>query len=64
MSAATLGECIDLTIRFSPMITTAYDLRLNRAEGIAGLVVDVTSELRDVEEVIVLGVLIGMRMVG
>jgi hypothetical protein len=40
MSAASLGQCIDLIIRFGPALTTAVSLRLVRTGEIAGLVVD------------------------
>ena len=64
MSAASLGECIDLAIRFSPFITTAYTLRLNRADGVAAFVAEENCDLEDIRDVILLGLLIGMRMIG
>jgi AraC-like DNA-binding protein len=65
-SAATLGESIELTIRYSPVITTLCSFRLNRVDGIAGLVVDehCPHELGDARDVLLLGALVGVRMVG
>jgi len=63
-SAATLGETIDLTIRYAPTLTSAVGFRLNRAEGIAGLVLEEFCDLGDVRDVLVLSILIGLRAIG
>jgi AraC-like DNA-binding protein len=62
-SAATLGETIDLTIRFAPALTTAFSFRLNRVGGIAGLVLEELCDLGDARDVYVLSILIGLRTI-
>ncbi len=64
MCAATLGETIDLATRFSPMITSVYRLRLNRTDGISALVADELCDLGDACDVVMLGLLIGIRTIG
>jgi AraC-like DNA-binding protein len=63
-SAATLGEAIDLVIRFSPIVTTLCGFRLNRVDGFAGLVVDSYCDLDDARDPLMLGALVGLRMIG
>jgi AraC-like DNA-binding protein len=65
-SAATLGQSIELTIRYSPVVTTLCGFRLNRVDGIAGLVLDeyAVEELGDTRDVLLLGALVGVRMIG
>jgi AraC-like DNA-binding protein len=65
-SAATLGESIELTIKYSPVITTLCSFRLNRVDGIAGLVLDeyAVDELGDTRDMFLLGALVGVRMIG
>jgi AraC-like DNA-binding protein len=63
-SAGTLGQSIDVTVRYAPILTTAFSLRLNRAQGIAGLVVEEMCDLGDTRDVFLLGILIGLRNVG
>jgi AraC-like DNA-binding protein len=64
MCAATLGECIELAIQFVSTISTAYNLRLNRAGGISALVADELCDVGDVRDILLLGLLIGMRQIG
>ncbi len=63
-SAETLGQSIDVTVRYAPILTTAFGLRLNRAQGMAGLVVEDMCDLGDTRDVFLLGILIGLRNVG
>jgi AraC-like DNA-binding protein len=63
-SAATLGDAIDLTIRYSPVVTTFYGFRLNRVDGLVGLVLDEHVDLGDARDMVLLGALVGLRMVG
>jgi AraC-like DNA-binding protein len=64
-SASTLGEAIDLTIRYSPVVTTLCGFHLNRVDGFAGLVVDHFVDLGDdLRDDLILGALVGLRMVG
>jgi AraC-like DNA-binding protein len=64
-SAATLGQAIELTIRYCrPVVTTLYGFRLNRVDGIAGLVLDEYSDTGDARDMLVLAALVGVRMVG
>jgi AraC-like DNA-binding protein len=64
MSAATLGQCLDMMVRFGHAVSNAFTLRLNRAGGIAALVVEEECDLGDVRDVLLLGLLIGLRVVG
>src|SRR5262249_37578989 len=64
MCAATLGECIDLAIQFSPTITDLYELRLHRSGGLAALVVDELVDMGDARDAVLLGLMVGMRSIG
>jgi len=64
MCAASLGECIELAIRFSPAITTAYCLRLNRAGEIAALVAEEECDVGEARDFMMLVLLIGLRSIG
>jgi AraC-like DNA-binding protein len=63
-SAATLGQTIDLTIRYAPALTNALGFRLNRVGGIAGLVVEEYCDLGDARDVFLLTALLGLRTIG
>ena len=63
-SAATLGHSIDLTIRYSAIFSTMLGFRLNRVDGIAGLVLDEHCDLGEARETLLLGALVGVRTVG
>jgi AraC-like DNA-binding protein len=64
MSAASLGESIELVIRFGHALSNVFTTRLNRAGDIAGLVVEENCDLGDVREILLLGLLVGLRMNG
>lgn len=66
MSAATLGECLELAIRFSQVHTTVVSFRLNRTDEIAGLVVEerCPSDFGESRDAALLGLLVGLRTVG
>jgi AraC-like DNA-binding protein len=63
-SAATLGQTLDFTIRYTPALTNVFSFRLNRVAGIAGLVVEEHCDLGDVRDVLLLSILIGLRQIG
>jgi AraC-like DNA-binding protein len=63
-SAATLGQTIDLTIRYTPAVTTAFGFHLSRVGGTAGLVLEEHCDLGDVRDVFVLAILVGLRTLG
>ena len=63
-SAATLGQTIDLTIRYAAAVTNAFSFRLNCVEGIAGLVVEELCDLGDARDIFLLAILIGLRSIG
>jgi AraC-like DNA-binding protein len=64
MSASSLGEAVDLSIRYSSMLTTAFRFRLNAVDDFAGLIVDEQCGPSDCRDVLLLGLLVGIRMIG
>ncbi len=64
MSAANLGDAIELTIRFGPLVTTALSIRL-RVEGPhASLTLDELADFGSSRDVVVLAALLAVRQVG
>jgi hypothetical protein len=63
-SAATLGQTIDLTVRYAPALTNGFGFHLNRVGGVAGLVLEELCDLGDARDVFVLSILIGLRTIG
>ncbi len=59
-SAATLGEALELAVRFSHVVTTALDLRLKVDAGIGSLIVDERVDRGEVREVALISLLVGL----
>jgi AraC-like DNA-binding protein len=59
-SAATLGEALDLVIRFSHVVTTALDLRLKKESGMASLVIDERADIGSAREVALVSLVVGL----
>jgi AraC-like DNA-binding protein len=64
MTASTVGEALDLAVRFAPMLTTAFSLHLRRDAGRAALVVHEETELGDARDAVLLALLIGLWRMG
>jgi AraC-like DNA-binding protein len=64
MSASSLGEAVELSIRYSSLLTTAFRFRLNAVDDFAGLIVDEQCPPSDTRDVLLLGLLVGVRMIG
>ena len=61
MSASSVGEALELVTRLSPMLTTSVSLRL-RVEGpLAALVVEEHVDLGSARDVVLIGLIFGMR---
>jgi AraC-like DNA-binding protein len=60
MSAATLGEAIELAIEFAPLISTGGGMRLQVEGGIASIVLEEQSDFGGVRDVVVIARLIGL----
>jgi AraC-like DNA-binding protein len=64
MSASNIREAIEVSIRFSPIITTALRLRL-RVEGqVASLLLDELADFGSARDIIVISALVSLRRVG
>ena len=64
MTAATVRECLELAVKFSPVVTTAVTLRLEVADRIAALVVEEHVDMGDVHDVALISLLIGLTHLG
>ena len=64
MSAATLRECLELAVKYTPILTTALSLRLSEYEGVAALVVEQRADMGDVEDIATIGLLVGLGQIG
>jgi len=64
MTAATLGEALELATRFAPMVTTAFSFSLERTGGAAALVFGEETDLGPARDAIVLALVIGIWRIG
>jgi AraC-like DNA-binding protein len=64
MTAATLGEALELATRFAPMITTAFTLSLERSGDTAALVIGEEADLGPARDAILLALVIGIWRIG
>jgi AraC-like DNA-binding protein len=64
MSAATLGEALELAVRYAPTRTTALRLHLEVAGHTAALVVDECTDLGSARDIILLTSLVGIWQTG
>jgi AraC-like DNA-binding protein len=61
MSASTVGEAIDLAIRFCPIITTAIRLRLRVEDRVASLILDEEADFGPARDIVVISALVSLR---
>jgi AraC-like DNA-binding protein len=64
LSAATVREAIELSIRFMPIVTTALDLRLRVEGSEASIVVDERADFGGARDVLLLTVLTAIWLIG
>lgn len=64
MTASTVGEALDLAVRFAPMLTTAFSLRLTRSGRNAALVLDEEADLGPARDAVLLALLVGIWRIG
>jgi AraC-like DNA-binding protein len=64
MSAESYRQCLDLAIRYSPLVTTMVSLRLEVQRDVASLIVDEHSEPTSARDILLLCVLVGLRQMG
>jgi len=64
MSAATLGEALELAVRYAPTRTTALRLHLDVAGRTAALTVDECTDFGGARDVILLTLLVGIWQIG
>jgi AraC-like DNA-binding protein len=64
MSASTLGEALELAVRFSSMVSTAIVLRLQVEGGVAALRFEEHCDPGDVRDVAVLALIVGLDQIG
>jgi AraC-like DNA-binding protein len=64
MTASTVAEALDLAVRFAPMLTTAFSLRVRRSGESAALVVDEEVDLGAARDAILVALLIGLWRMG
>jgi AraC-like DNA-binding protein len=64
MSAESYRQCLDLAIRYAPLVTTMVSLRLEVQPDFASLVVDEHSEPTSARDMLLISVLVGLRQMG
>ncbi len=64
MSAATLGEALRLAVQYAPIRTTALALHLDVTPASAALVVEERADFGSARDVVLLGLLVGLRRIG
>jgi AraC-like DNA-binding protein len=64
MSAATMRECIELAVRFTPILTGALSLRLSEHDGVAALTVEANADMGDVADIATIGLVVGIGQIG
>ena len=64
MTAATLGEALELATRFAPMLTSAFTFSLERSGDVAALVIGEEADLGPARDAVLLALLIGIWRIG
>jgi AraC-like DNA-binding protein len=64
MSAASLGEALELFIRFTPMLTTSVSLRMVVEEGMASLIIEEHGDIGTARDIALLSLIVGMWQIG
>jgi AraC-like DNA-binding protein len=60
MSAATVRDALELAVRFSPVVSTAFGLRLNVHGGMAALIAEENADFGNVRDVVTISRLAGL----
>jgi AraC-like DNA-binding protein len=60
MSAATVRDALELAVKFSPMVSTAFGLRLNVQGGVAALIAEENADFGNVRDVVIISRLAGL----
>jgi AraC-like DNA-binding protein len=61
MTATTVREALELSVRYSPVITTAISLRLQVEGGYAALIIEEHADLGSARDIALLNLVVGMR---
>jgi AraC-like DNA-binding protein len=64
MSAASLGEALELFVRFTPMLTTSISLRLEIDHGMASLIIDEHGSIGTARDFALISLMVGMWQIG
>jgi AraC-like DNA-binding protein len=64
MSASNVRECLELAVRYTPVLTSAVDLRLCSDAGVASLVIEERIDMGDVHDVATLTLVVGLAHLG
>ena len=63
LSAATIREAIDVSLRFGPIVTTALTVRFREDKRTASLIVDEHADFGSVRDIVVMTTLVALRQV-
>ncbi len=63
-SAASLGEALELAVKFTPVVTAALSLRLRVEGGLASLILEEHADLGSVRDVALISLLVGFAQIG
>lgn len=64
MSAATLREALELSVRFTPLVTTALSMRLQQHGAIAALTIETHDDMGSARDIATLSLVIGLWQIG
>lgn len=64
MSAATVREALELTVRFAPALTNAFDVRMQPEGNHTALIIDLHVDFGGVTDVMLLSMLVGLWQLG
>ena len=64
MSAGTVRECLELAVRFTPVLTSAVALRLHVDGAVASLGIEEQVDMGDVHDVATLSLVVGLAHIG
>jgi AraC-like DNA-binding protein len=64
MSAATVRECLELAVQFTPILTSALTLRLHVEGDVAALVIEQQVDMGEADDVANLSLLVGLTHIG
>jgi len=64
MASSTLGEALEMAVRFAPTRTDAIALRTHVSGGVASLLVEELAPLGAARDLLILGLLVGIQEIG